>query len=109
MMTFHKSHIFHQSCLKNRTGRAIGVINHLKENVVEMQYCGAKNIFTQTVNGQTASVEYDVVVGRQTKELQSMLSFQSTTDNMTVCTAWAYEADYDYMGQRIFNQELTTY
>ena len=51
MMTFHKSHIFQQSCLKNRTGRAIGVINHLKENVVEMQHCRAKNIFTQTVNG----------------------------------------------------------
>lgn len=85
------------------------IISYPAGEVLVMQHCGTKNIFAQTVNGQTASVEYDVVVGRQTKELQSMLSFQSTTDNMTVCTVWTYEADYDYMGRRIFNQELTTY
>mgnify|MGYP007002643214 CR=1 FL=1 len=73
-----------------------------------MQHCGAKNIFTQTVNNQTTSVEYDVVMGRQTKVLQAMLSFRSTTDNM-VYNAWIYEADYNYMGRRIFKQELTTY
>lgn len=63
------------------------IISYPAGEVLVMQHCGTKNIFAQTVNGQTASVEYDVVVGRQTKELQSMLSFQSTTDNMTVCTA----------------------